>query len=282
MPKACKNAMARWAFTAWPDEEEELEKFVENLKKTIKVHAKRWVFQLEECPTTQKVHAQGRVSLKTKTRTPEKLMKCHFSIESNEEMSEFYSVKEETRLDNPSSGPFSDKDKIRYVPPHWQVTELNTVQEEIMEAIEAQTPRQILFVYDPSGGVGKTTLSMSMATTGRAIRLPPIFENARDIMRCAYDMCSKNHGNLFFVDMPRAATKKWGTWCTILEELKNGALFDDRYNFKFRYIDPPKLVVFSNGLPPMGLLTEDRYVVMDLTKEEDLPQQTPEEIFGLS
>ena len=51
---------------------------VGSLIKELKQWAKKWAFQIEKCPTTDRLHIQGRMSLIKKLRRDELLAQCTF------------------------------------------------------------------------------------------------------------------------------------------------------------------------------------------------------------
>jgi hypothetical protein len=64
----------------------------------------------------------------------------------------------------------------------------------------------------------------------------------------------------FIFDLPRAddIAKKKQMWMAI-ETIKNGYLYDKRYNFREMWIEPPKILVFANDNPPFESLSADRW-----------------------
>lgn len=155
--------------------------------------------------------------------------------------------------------------------------ELLAWQEELVHMMDQQTERQIFVIYDPIGNHGKTYFSKYCVATRRATYVPPMTE-AMDFM--AFAMAKPSSGYIF--DMPRAETIKQrkGMWSAV-EQIKNGYLYDKRYQFRDAWIDPPKVVVFCNEAPPKEGLSLDRWVLFkieDWGKEPMLMTTTWEEI----
>lgn len=130
-------------------------------------------------------------------------------------------------------------------------------QKKVLDMMD--DPRKIICVVDARGNTGKTFLAMWHAVRHKAAILP-LLSSYRDLMRCVYAIPS----NIYFVDLPRALTKKqqkelFGA----LETVKNGYAFDDRYEFKRRYFDSPKVVVYTNNMPDLSLLSLDRWVFIE-------------------
>lgn len=133
--------------------------------------------------------------------------------------------------------------------------ELLPWQEELTKIMEDQDQRTITVVYDPIGNHGKTYFSKYCVATRKAIYVPPMTE-AMDFM--AFAMAKPSSGYIF--DMPRAETIKQrkGMWSAV-EQIKNGYLYDKRYQFRDTWIEPPTIVVFCNEAPPKDTLSADRW-----------------------
>ena len=130
---------------------------------------------------------------------------------------------------------------------------------------ENQTDREILVISDEKGRHGKSWLRKYMVATHKATFIPPM-EKAEDIMAIAMAKPSKG----YVIDMPRVENNKIirGMWSAI-EQLKDGYLYDKRYQWKEKWIDPPKIMVFTN-IANKNLLTTDRWIPFDIT---DFPQE---------
>lgn len=130
---------------------------------------------------------------------------------------------------------------------------------------ESQNDREILVISDEKGRHGKSWLRKYMVATHKASFIPPM-EKAEDIMAVAIAKPSKG----YVIDMPRVENNKIvrGMWSAI-EQIKDGYLYDKRYNWKEKWIDPPKIMVFTN-ISNKDLLTTDRWVPLDIT---DFPQE---------
>lgn len=137
----------------------------------------------------------------------------------------------------------------------WANIELKTWQQDLLKFMDKESEREIIVVFDPDGNKGKTYFSKYCVATHRATYCPPLAD-AQDIM--AFAMAKPDKAYIF--DMPRAEDikKAKGLWSAI-EQIKNGYLYDKRYNFRDMWIDPPKIVVFCNELPNLDTLSRDRW-----------------------
>lgn len=118
-----------------------------------------------------------------------------------------------------------------------------------------QDDRQIDVIIDLQGNSGKSWLTKYCALKMRAINVPAGLEG-KDIMR----MCLKRgeQNGLYIFDMPRAITKQSKSVWSAIESIKNGYLWDDRYTWEEKWIDPPRIWVFTNEYPKYDLVSEDR------------------------
>jgi len=53
-----------------------------------------------------------------------------------------------------------------------------------------------------------------------------------------------------------------------IESLKNGYMYDKRYQFKDRWIDRPQIIIFSNMMPDFSMLSQDRWKVWQIIQKE--------------
>lgn len=270
MPKTDNKPLYRWAFTYYPvNHDVELEPFIAFLKSV----AKKYVFQLEECPTTGRLHYQGRVSLRVRTRknaiahpTSNGLPKgwrLSEEVTDNEISSSFYC----TDVTKRKAGPWSDKDRALIVPAQWRLTTLLPWQDEMIERLRTQNARKVLFVLD-NGRTGKGAIRKHLMSLGRAHSLPSSLESAKEVnqwvcgiyknidetKRCEQRLC-------LMLDVPRATPteKFWRPYIACLECFKDGSAQDGRYANNEVHFISPRIVVFCNELPPATLLSGDRW-----------------------
>ena len=71
--------------------------------------------------------------------------------------------------------------------------------------------------------------------------------------------------------MPRAMNqKKCGQMYTAIETLKGGWSYDWRNHWKEWYMDSPIIWVFTNTEPELSYITEDRWALWKIEKNEEL------------
>jgi len=228
----------------------------------LKDLCKKWTFQKEQGESGF-VHYQGRISLKVKARL-ETLKKkvfpeMHLSPTSNQNMgNDFYVSKVETRLE----GPWSDTNVPAFIPRDVaEITELRPWQQQIASTVNNYVKRDVYILYEPKGNVGKTLLCRYLALMLGCAALPPL-NDYKDLMRIV--MC-KPTSNCYLIDMPRAKDKlKMREFWSGIESLKSGYAYDDRYEFKEKYINPPVIWLFTNTIPETEMLSGDRWKIFEI------------------
>lgn len=128
---------------------------------------------------------------------------------------------------------------------------LNEHQTKIMELLNAQTERQVLWVHDEKGGTGKTFLSKHLLAQGDCFRCTN--GKTKDI---AY---AYNGEGTFVMDLSRSIEGHVNY--DIIEQIKNGLIFSAKYESKHKVFVPPKILILSNFGPTLSALSEDRWVV---------------------
>lgn len=226
----------------------------------LKLHCKKWCFQLEQGGTTGAEHYQGRFSLKVKARKGGvlklfKFKKWHISITSSENRdNNFYVEKSDTRI----KGPWCDKDEIEdiYIPRDIRGRQPRGWQIEMINMLSEYNERIIDVLIDTLGENGKTWLGRYMMCQ-RLARKIPLVNDCKDLMRMVMDMPK---APCYIIDMPRSVNKDrlyqfWGG----IEEIKNGYAYDDRYKFKDCLFDPPRILIVTNMEPDTELMSRDRW-----------------------
>lgn len=131
--------------------------------------------------------------------------------------------------------------------------ELLEWQELVIKRLKGQSSREILCVIDEKGATGKTWLRKYLVANHLCTAIPTM-EKAEDVMSIA--MAKPSNG--YVLDLPRAEKLKDGMY-SALEMLKDGWLYDKRYQWKEKWIEPPLLLVFTNTIPQLKKLSKDRW-----------------------
>lgn len=275
MPRKRKREVevpcAQYDFTHWTDTTESLHSFVQMLRQLFKM----WVFQKEACPTTGRLHYQGRGSLMKKKRwgelkslLAENDWKMHVSPSSNPSqiLEIFYFMKIDTRVE----GPWDNRSwkEPEYIPRQYRGIEhkLWPYQKQIIESKNEFEPRRVHLVYDPIGNCGKSTVAALGHLIHGGFDIPTVSDH-QQLIQC---VCNKlrdancRDPKLLFLDLPRAALKDdkhFGPFMSTIEMIKKGKSFDMRNHYKEWWFDSPQIWVFTNQPPSMYLLSPDRWVV---------------------
>ena len=252
---------AVWDVT-WAWDQDTIEKW----RTFFKEYCKKWAFQ-NELSETGYDHGQGRFSLTSKKSFDilKALMDAnglngyHLSPTSSATAKSgdlFYVMKADTR----KAGPWTDKDTEEEKLMTRQlakIKELYPYQKSIVEYLKTWEDRKILCIVQPSGDVGKSGFCEYLEYHDLAFEIP-LMNDMQDIMQCVMGLPKK--WTAFTIDMPKASKKdKLAPFFAGLECLKNGVVYDKRYAFKKRRMDRPHLIVFTNTLPDVALLSEDRW-----------------------
>ena len=149
--------------------------------------------------------------------------------------------------------------------------ELRPWQGQAIAILKEQNDREVACIYDPDGNHGKTWLGRYCQVNRYAQYVPPMGD-AQDLM--AFAMAKPARGYLF--DMPRTESikAKKGMWSAV-EQIKNGYLYDKRYQFRDAWIEPPAILVMANEEPPMEALSADRWRVYTFERWGDVDTLVP-------
>ena len=257
----------------------------------------KFAFQLEECPTTKTRHWQFRGALidrayctqVKKTLIPQ--FPGNWSLTSatvhSSAASFNYVMKEASRLE----GPWTDKDVPKsmtkqldlfinggyyqgsYLPPGklpWH--------DQIIDAIKDFDMRSIIMVYDKVGNTQKSIFCEYLEYRDLAFLCPP-FRGMEDMMQFAFGFEDQT---TYVIDMPRGMKKdKLADFYAGVETLKNGVVWDKRYEAKKRRMNRPNIVIYTNTLPAFELMSADRWKILVMQPDKSLMEYTTSEIQAL-
>lgn len=268
--KKVSNQVCNYDFTLFDDITER------DVRNTLKSYCKKYCFQLEKGEKTDRLHYQGRFSLKIRKRESEcaKQFRSHWkdfhlSITSNENKNnDFYVLKDDTRID----GPFTDENEIFVPKDVAKMTTLRPWQEKLVNMLKTYDERTIDVLIDEDGNSGKSSIARFMAILQNA-GFMPFCNDYKDIMRMCYDLGPRE---TYLIDLPRAINKdKLFQLFGAIETMKSGYCQDDRFKFKQRFFDRPRICIFTNVLPDMTLLSRDMWRLWKIVQNELVPYDTP-------
>lgn len=147
-----------------------------------------------------------------------------------------------------------------------------------IDVLKNQDDRQVCCIIDEKGSQGKTTFGKMLVVKEHYAKCP-IMRDAKDYLRFAY---AHSEAKGFIFDIPRAGGDNADMWSAI-ETIKDGYAYDDRYQWKEVYFDPPKIIVFTNDAPSEDMLSKDRWRKFYIHKyfglvdwnDRDLEGETP-------
>lgn len=146
-------------------------------------------------------------------------------------------------------------------------TELWDWQEQVVAMCrEVPDSRTIVWIWEPQGRTGKTSLCKHLVLTQGAHYVSGA---AKDII---YSIAARmeEHGapRIVLFDIPRCTAEQRISWQSI-EQCKNGLAFSAKYESKPIVFDCPHLICFSNEEPDRGKLSADRWSIHRIIQEEE-------------
>ncbi len=255
-----------WVFT-WNNYTEDYE----DLMKTAlaAVGANKFVWQREEGEEGTP-HIQGCVqftSQKTSTAWQPRFNSAlgailHYEVCRKWKESCRYCSKEDTAV----GGSFSNMPLYVRVPP-MDLFDLSVApqwQKDILDLVTAPpNNRAIYWVWEPVGGVGKTTLARHLAIKYPVSKPKPVLVMSGKAGDMQFALAKLAEGGIeprmIIWDLPRSRTVPDFAG---LEEIKNGLFFSTKYESGQVLLKVfPHIVVFSNHPPDLERMSADRWVV---------------------
>ena len=120
--------------------------------------------------------------------------------------------------------------------------------------------RHILWFFDSRGGAGKTFMAKHMVDSMGAF-----YTNGGKQADITYAYKGQRVAVFDFV-RDSAKYVNYG----VIEQIKNGIMFNSKYESCMKRFDIPHVVVFANFLPVKGKFSEDRYQVCDITDPDHI------------
>lgn len=237
-----------WSFT-WNNYEN-----IEILETILRGQTEWYVFQ-EEVGASGTPHLQGTLCLKKKQRLTELKhinLKIHWEPTKCVKSSIIYCQKKETSKGRIYSHGIE-------IPEELEVEEPWGWQEKIMEIIKEQPDkRTIHWFWEPSGGVGKTSLCKYLVIKHNALMLSG---KSNDM----YHMISKfpMKRKIILIDVPRS-TQDFINYGAI-EQIKNGLIFSGKYEGSQLVFNCPHVIVFANEEPDKKMMSKDRWNIIRIT-----------------
>jgi hypothetical protein len=184
-----------------------------------------------------------------------------------------YVMKEDGRVD----GPWTDADKIEALPvltrqliqflTYVEKDRLYSWQKQIKLEMEKQDDRFVHHIMDDIGNSGKSIFCEWLVYQKLCMEVP-MLKNMDELMGFIFSFPIKK---AYLLDMPRGLNKdRLSELYGGIECLKNGYVYEKRYQGKSRRFDRPQVCTFGNAWPDMRLLSLDRWKLWQLCVEQDV------------
>lgn len=242
---------------------------------------KFWVFQHEKGDSGYE-HYQGEGSLRKKRRPTEIIgamtransltpnymapipTEQASGIKNLQHLRERYAAKVDTRI----SGPYYSTTCDEYMPRQYRGKELTDWQEFAYniarDECDRLLDRTIHWVYDPTGGHGKSNLASLIELEKKGIDLMVANDYTLLVQSLCDELMSTNNRapGMLMIDLPRMLPKnQMNGFVSACEQFKKGKVVDGRNHYRKWWFDTPSVWIFSNSLPPMKGLSADRWKV---------------------
>jgi hypothetical protein len=237
----------------------------------------KYIFSLERCPTSNRLHYQGHIKLATKVRPVQfaaLIRPCmpgvHVSADSTigSRNAEFYCFD----INKPSfvSGPYADgsfempymgEDLIR-------IEDFRDWQAELYNILEGVPDRsKIIWIYNARGGCGKSSFTKWYCFHRKVVALRAA--NAGDLLNLVYKSKAQR---VYLVDVSRSIGKQYSMddLYQALEDIKNGRIVNTKYETGQKLFSIPHVVVFSNMRPDLEKLSGYKWSVYEVNDANTL------------
>lgn len=270
---------------------------VERLRQLFNVGCTWYRFQ-KEVGENGTPHLQGVCHFRGKMRLSQ--VRTHYSLRahwepSKSEAANEYCAKEETFAGERWEGgkrrePKQLKDKYPDIKEpiltkKITLEDLNEEQKLVLEYFLGKCPlsdRVIHWLWERKGNWGKTLVALYLIDNYGALLLAG---GSKDAINGLFSYIKENDKvpPIIIFDIPRCS--KGHISYNALEQIKNGCVFNAKYETGMLRFDKPHVIVFANEEPEYSKLSRDRWQVKNLREkeefeefekelEEDLPEKT--------
>lgn len=139
------------------------------------------------------------------------------------------------------------------------IKDLREWQNNLLEnLLKEPDDRKIYWIYDKTGNNGKTVFAKYLCFHHNAIYVNGKCSDALNIIFNT-DM---DKTNIVIFDLPRSQGSNVSY--TGIESIKNGIIYNSKYETGMKLFNSPHLVIFSNELPEMEKLSLDRWEIITI------------------
>lgn len=172
-----------------------------------------------------------------------------------------YCMKEESRV----RGPWADK-RLYLGRDLWKRENFPNWQKDMLKYLEAPpNDRDMYWVYDPIGHNGKTKFIKWLTTHLDGVFLGwAAAENALNLVS------QFPHKMIYAWNLTRTKPKSVSELdlYTAMESVKDGMFMNTKYETKMILMEPPHIIVCSNDLPKLHLMSLDRWKIFQVVEGE--------------
>lgn len=147
-----------------------------------------------------------------------------------------------------------DYDDGDFEPYEWQQGIIDNVEDE-------PDSRSIFWVYDETGGKGKSRLAAHLVAKHDGI----ILGGKLDDMKYAF---SRDISKVAIFDLTRTQSDCIKGLVSFAESLKNGMYMNAKYESRMVTFPKCHVIFFANFMPPENVWSADRLVLIDLTRTQ--------------
>lgn len=237
--------------------------FPENYVELLMKYEK-YAFQ-EEIGKSGNHHVQFAIYCKNPckvTTLHEQLPGAHIEVAKSWKACETYCGKNETAVEGTFKTNVKDKKtKVRkMVKDPLEGREPLPLQREILQLLENEPDdRTIVWIHDPSGSSGKTTLAKHLCLTRDDVIY--LTGKAADMKFGVMSWLKKRDLGVVLIDLARS--QEGFVSYQGIEEIKNAIFFNTKYESEMVMYPDVHLIVFSNFYPETHKLTNNRWYIIE-------------------
>lgn len=278
------NATIRYVFTDWIHLHKSLEDAKSEIVLFLSTNCKYFVYQLEKCPETGKLHFQGYLELNEKLRMTEMNKMYPFKVrwdnaKGTQEDNDRYCGKNSSRIEGPWYFP------PRYVVIKKEIQELRWWQSSLCEKlVKPKIDREMDWIWSNKGKTGKSTFATWLLDNKHhpiSNKIMVFDETSCGDILFAY--CGGKEGlklipknkyqfpHVAIFDFPRSMEIKYD----VLEKLSNGRFLSTKYESGCCRFNPPHIIVFANEAPDLTdtLISRDRLKITNIDEINEIEEK---------
>lgn len=257
------NQLVKWFFTYNHYKRED----IETIETKFKEICKKYVFQEEIGDKNGIPHLQGSIVLHKKMRWTEfNLMpQIHWEKTREEDNADKYCAKARTRAGKVYTN-FAVPEEVEKLD---VLTELRPWQKKLAELfVVPANSRDVTWVFDSVGNVGKSAFCVYLYDTLKSVLFIDGVKKADLINGVVEYRGLIGRNTVVLLDIPRHARNH--ICYSAIESIKNGLVFNTKYETSARRFNSPHVLIFANEPPVVNDLSHDRWRIFEINKDMEL------------